>query len=198
MTNLDKAYWENRYEEGTTGWDAGSITRPIKAYINQLENKDLSILTPGSGPSHEAEYIHKTGFKNVHIIDVSQKVIDSFTSRYPQFPDSQIHIQNLFEHKGKYDIIIEQTCFCALEPHLRDQYLAHIKNMLKSNGKFVGLLFQHKKLSVDDGPPFGGNLPYYLDLFGKYFNIKTMEDCYNSIKPREGKELWFSVKKQKS
>ena len=129
--NLDKDYWENRYVEGTTGWDTGYITRPIKEYIDQLEDKSLSILTPGSGPSHEAEYIHQQGFENIHIIDMSELAMDTFKKRYPTFPESQIHVQDLFEHTGKYDIIIEQTCFCALEPHLRNQYLNHIKKHVK-------------------------------------------------------------------
>ena len=191
--NLDKDYWENRYVEGTTGWDTGYITRPIKEYIDQLEAKSLSILTPGSGPSHEAEYIHQQGFENIHIIDMSELAMDTFKKRYPTFPESQIHVQDLLEHTGKYDIIIEQTCFCALEPHLRNQYLNHIKSMLNLNGKYVGLLFQHMELSDTDGPPFGGDLSYYLELFGNHFEIKTMEDCYDSIDPRAGNELWFSV-----
>jgi len=158
---LDKTYWENRYEQGSTGWDTGGITTPIKEYIDQLKNQNLSILIPGSGPSHEAEYIHKKGFQNIHIIDLSELVIKKFKERYPEFPNKNIHIQNIFKHSNQYDIIIEQTCFCALEPKLRNKYLKHIKSLLKPNGKFLGVLFQHKKLSETDGPPFGGDLSYY-------------------------------------
>lgn len=190
---LDKDYWENRYHEGTTGWDAGSITRPIKEYIDQLVDKNISILIPGSGPSHEAEYIYKQGFENVHVLDMSLLAMEAFKNRYPDFPSENIHVQNLFDHSTKYDLIIEQTCFCALEPKLREQFLSHIKSLLKPKGKYVGLLFHHKILTDNDGPPFGGDLPYYLELFGKYFTITKMENCYNSIKPRDGKELWFCV-----
>ena len=37
-------YWEERYQKGETGWDAGKITTPIKEYIDQLTNKNLKIL----------------------------------------------------------------------------------------------------------------------------------------------------------
>ena len=47
--DLNKGYWEKRYEEGTTGWDTGGPTKPLTDYIDQVENKDLKILIPGAG-----------------------------------------------------------------------------------------------------------------------------------------------------
>ena len=34
-------------------------------------------------------------------------------------------------------------------------------------------------------PPFGGNIEEYKSLFNEKFEIKTLENCYNSIKPRK-------------
>ena len=36
---LNKDYWQNRYQEEKTGWDAGSITTPIKAYFDAINDK---------------------------------------------------------------------------------------------------------------------------------------------------------------
>ena len=33
--NLNKEYWENKYDQDDTGWDIGSISTPLKAYIDQ-------------------------------------------------------------------------------------------------------------------------------------------------------------------
>lgn len=189
---LTKKYWDNRYIQGTTGWDAGAITTPIKTYVDQIENKNIAILIPGSGLSHEAEYIYKAGFNNVHVLDISSKAVEGFIHRFPRFPKANIHIEDLFKHEGSYDLIIEQTCFCALNPTLREEYLKKISNLLKPNGKYVGLLFDFKPLN-DDGPPYGGDAVYYADLLEKYFKILKIERCYNSISPREGNELWISV-----
>ena len=49
-------YWEERYQKGETGWDAGKITTPIKEYIDQLTNKNLKILIPGAGNGYEFDY----------------------------------------------------------------------------------------------------------------------------------------------
>mgnify|MGYP000899644145 FL=1 len=57
-------YWSKRYLKNQTGWDIGAPSRPIKTYIDQLDNRDLKILIPGAGNSYEAEYLLKQGFKN--------------------------------------------------------------------------------------------------------------------------------------
>jgi len=56
-------YWENRYQNQQTGWDIGEISSPLKAYIDQLEDKSIKILIPGAGNAYEAEYLFLNGFK---------------------------------------------------------------------------------------------------------------------------------------
>lgn len=71
-----------------------------------------------------------------------------------------------------------------------------MKSLLNSNGKIAGLLFQFPLTEV--GPPFGGSKDEYLQLFENDFEIKTLETAYNSIKPREEKELFFIFTKKQS
>ena len=59
--HLSEEFWSQRYQEGKTGWDLGAASPPLVEYFDQLENKDLSILIPGCGNAHEAEYLHKNG-----------------------------------------------------------------------------------------------------------------------------------------
>jgi thiopurine S-methyltransferase len=65
--------------------------------------------------------------------------------------------------------------------------------LLKENGKLAGLLFNFPL--TQEGPPFGGSKEEYLRLFEPNFNVKVMEPCHNSIKPREGRELFFILQK---
>jgi methyl halide transferase len=71
MQNLDAQYWSNRYVEGRSQWDVGSITPPLKEYVDQLTNKNVSILIPGCGTNHEAAYLLAQGFTNITVIDIS-------------------------------------------------------------------------------------------------------------------------------
>lgn len=91
-------------------------------------------------------------------------------------------------------MIIEQTFFCALNPSLRNKYAKKMNELLHPKGKIIGLLFQFPL--TEDGPPFGGSENEYVKLFSNNFKIKTLETAYNSIKPREGRELFFIFEKK--
>lgn len=188
--NLDKEYWENRYREQQTGWDAGSITTPLKEYFDQLENKELEILIPGGGSGHEASYLHKQGFTNVHLLDVAEQPLKNFKKNHPDFPDEHLHQEDFFEHSGQYDLIVEQTFFCALNPVMREDYVKKMKTLLKPGGKLVGVLFN---CEMNEGPPFGGSAGEYAALFKKHFREVSIEPCYNSIPPRAGNEVFIRI-----
>lgn len=193
IPKFDALFWSSKYQEGQTGWDMGEVSPPIKAYIDQLTNKDLSILIPGAGNAYEAAYLFEQGFTDVTVLDLAKEPLDNFKKRVPDFPVSNLVQQDFFKHEGHYDLIIEQTFFCALDPSLRMNYIDKMKALLKTNGKLVGLLFDFR-LS-DEGPPFGGDADAYSLAFQKQFYLKTLTPCYNSIKPRDGKELFINFVK---
>lgn len=192
--DLDKNFWNQKYEKGDTGWDAGTITRPIKEYIDQINNKELRILIPGCGFGHEAEYIFNRGFKNTFVADISPLPLENLKLRCPDFPTSQLLNADFFDLNLKFDLIIEQTFFCALQPSLRPKYAEKMFSLLEKKGKLAGLLFDDK-LNMDK-PPFGGTKEEYISYFRPYFEINHFEKCYNSIKPREGRELFICLIKK--
>ncbi|MCB7480959.1 TPMT family class I SAM-dependent methyltransferase [Christiangramia sediminis] len=191
---MNKEFWSSRYKENNTGWDVGQVSTPLKEYIDQLQDKNLKILIPGAGNSYEAEYLFKKGFRNIWICDIAKEPIVNFKKRLPQFPESQILNVDFFELNDQFDLILEQTFFCALPVDLRPDYAEKSSELLKSGAKLCGLLFDFP-LSPD-GPPFGGSKEEYLTYFSPYFKINIFERCYNSIKPRQGKELFFNFSKK--
>ncbi len=197
MTNPEdkSSFWNERYQSGEMGWDIGYPSTPIKEYFDQVENKELSILIPGAGNAYEAEYLHKIGFTDVTVLDFSAEAISSFQKRVPDFPEDKLIQQDFFEHKGQYDLIVEQTFFCALNPKLREQYVRKMYELMKVGGKLVGLLFDDEL--NNDRPPYGGSRREYKALFERYFTFQKFETAYNSIKPREGREIFFTMKKEK-
>jgi len=193
IPKFDELFWSSKYQEGQTGWDMGEVSPPIKAYIDQLTNKNLSILIPGAGNAYEAAYLFEQGFTDVTVLDLAKEPLDNFKKRIPDFPKSNLVQQDFFHHEGHYDLILEQTFFCALDPSLRMGYIDKMKSLLKQHGKLVGLLFDFR-LS-NEGPPFGGDADAYSLAFQKQFHLKTLTPCYNSIKPRDGKELFINFVK---
>lgn len=191
---LDKNYWEDRYTKNNTGWNIGYPSTPIKNYIDQLKDKTLKILIPGAGNGYEAEYLWNLGFKNIYVVDFAAQALNNFKQRVPNFPDEQLLCVDFFELNLRFDLIIEQTFFCALNPDLRNKYVAHMHLLLKPKGKLVGLLFDFPL--TQSGPPFGGSLSEYQLRFKEKFKIKILETSINSIKERQGKELFFIFESQ--
>jgi len=124
---LDQDFWSEKYQSNQTGWDIGGISTPIKEYIDQLEDKHLTILIPGAGNAYEAAYLFEQGFTNVSIVDIAKEPLDNFRKSVPDFPENKILQEDFFSHEGSYDLIIEQTFFCALDPSLRVNYIDKMK-----------------------------------------------------------------------
>jgi thiopurine S-methyltransferase len=191
---FDQSYWESKYQNNHLGWDMGSVSPPIQKYIDQLTDKEISILIPGAGNSYEAEYLFNLGFKNITVLDIAKQPLDNLQKRIPNFPKDHLIQADFFDHQIKYDLIIEQTFFCSLMPGLRIEYVKKINSLLTVSGKIIGVLFDFPLTTA--GPPYGGSLEEYRKTFSGEFKIIKLERCYNSIKPRDGKELFIIFDKK--
>ena len=191
---LDKTYWNNQYDANATGWDLGEVSPPIKAYTDQLTNKNLRILIPGCGNTYEAEYLLHQGFTDVTVIDIAPTLVAQLKEKFASNPHIKIILGDFFEHTGEYDLILEQTFFCAINAPLRKGYVAKMYELLTPNGRLVGVLFDRE--FEQQGTPLGGFKHQYEPMFEKYFHFKTFELCNNSFAKREGTELFINLQKK--
>jgi len=191
---LDQSYWNERWKNSETGWDIGYVSPPLKAYMDQWPDKSSAILIPGCGNAYEAQYLLQQGFGNVTVIDISPEAVARVQEATGNTDTLHSICGDFFTHTGRYDLILEQTFFCALDPQLRSAYAAQMSRLLKPGGKLAGLLFGRE--FDKEGPPFGGTREEYEKYFTPYFILQKMESCYNSITPRQGTELFFIATKK--
>lgn len=201
--NMDKVnqadFWQQHYEKNSISWDMGQVSPPLKAYIDQLPvtAKDQAILVAGAGNAYEVGYLHEQGFSNVTLVDFAPAPIADFAKRYPSFAAEQLVCADFFDLSSaqyQFDWVLEQTFFCAIDPARRDDYVKKMSQLLKPNGKLVGLLFD--KDFGKPHPPFGGDAAEYRRRFAADFAIEIMEPCYNSHPARQGSELFIKLKNQ--
>ena len=190
---LDKKFWNDRYLAETIGWDVGYPTPPLTQYIDSLENKNMKILVPGAGHGHEVIYLHQNGFKNVWVCDWSEEALEHLHQQIPDFPKERLICDDFFHLDLQFDLILEQTFFCALNPNLREKYVEKVSNLLKIDGKLAGILFSINFNKPN--PPYGGTFDEYNKLFKDTFIIEKMETAYNSIPPRAGNEFFITMRK---
>lgn len=192
---LDAGYWSKRYQDRETGWDVGEASAPLAAYIDQLNSKDLRILIPGAGRAWEAEYLLRKGFKQVYVCDLAAEPLQHLARRCPGLDPAQLLQSDFFElEEGRYDLVLEQTFFCAIDPALRQAYADKVWRLLKPGGRLVGLLFN--TTFEQPGPPFGGSAAEYRAYFQNHFRFHAFDTAYNSIAPRAGRELFINLQRE--
>lgn len=192
--DLNESFWNGRWENNQTGWDIGEQSPAITTYMAQYSDKKAAILIHGCGNAHEADWLLQNGFSNITLIYIAPKTVVQLNEKYDQIPEVNIILGDFFEHQGKYDLIIEQTFFCAIAPSLRKKYVTQSASLLNENGCSIGLLFNTS--FEKQVPPFGGSLTEYKLLFEKKFIIKKMEECYNSIQARANTEVFIKLIKR--
>ncbi len=191
---LGQSYWDERWQKNETGWDIGQASPAITEFMAQYLNKNANILIPGCGNAYEAEFLIANGFTNITLIDIAPKAVEALSEKFADKTQVRVLCEDFFQHKGSYDLIIEQTFFCAIPPFRRKEYAEKTASLLNENGKVIGVLFD--KLFNQPFPPFGG-CPYeYKPIFAPHFTIKTMEECYNSISPRAKAEVFINLIKK--
>ena len=129
-------------------------------------------------------YINKKNCSNV----LKPMLINSFAGNIQAALITSKSLNNFF------DVIIEQTFFCALDPSLRNEYVRKCHQLLRKKGKVIGLLFNTN--FNHNGPPYGGETDEYIALFSKMFNLLEMENSIHSVNPRKGNELWIEFEKK--
>lgn len=188
-----KLFWENRWKQQQTGWDIGYPAPRICRFIDEIPQKNASILIPGCGNAYEATYLLEQGFTQITVVDISPSAIDGLKERFGNQPGITTLCDDFFKHQGQYDYILEQTFFCALPPLMRPNYVSKMATLLKPDGQLVGLLFNRH---FEGGPPYGGNAIQYQALFEGIFEIIQLEPCLESIPSRANTELFIQFKKR--
>ena len=183
---MKDSYWSKRYQLNQIGWDLGEVSKPLVSLFQSL-NKEDKILIPGCGNAYEATFLFNKGFRNVHIIDIAIEPLLNFRKYNKEFPENQIIHGDFFDHQASYDVIIEQTFFCAIHPKQRNDYARQCSELLNNKGTLKGVLFNRL---FEGGPPYGGNAVEYKDLFEMHFEKVNISPCNQSIEPRMGYEVF--------
>ncbi len=190
MEELSTEFWNTRYLENNIGWDLGGVSPALKYWMDELKDTSNKILIPGAGNAYEVDYLIQRGFQDITVVDIAPQLISELKKRFDKLKQVTIILGDFFELTGSFDIILEQTFFCALAPSLRSAYVIKMASLLTPNGRLLGVLFNR---DFNGGPPFGGTTEEYMDLFQQTFEV-TFFPCQVSHPARKGSEVLFEAK----
>lgn len=189
MISEQREFWRVRYQEGQTPWDLGSATPPLASLpesgADWLKPGKMAVL--GAGYGHDAAFFGQRGF-DVTGFDYVPEAIQEAATRYGRW--ARFVQADIFElgpeYDGQFDYVLEHTCFCAIPPKRRTDYVREVERLLRPGGYFLGLIFAF----VDpDGPPYPSTEAEIRALFASGFELLGCEVPVNSIPARQGREL---------
>ena len=184
-------FWEAAYQEGRAGWDLGG---PAPAFEQLLGGAKRP--TPGRaavigcGRGHDALRFARDGFTVVGF-DFAPSAVTAArraaatAGLSAEFVQSDIFSLPTGYHEA-FDYVIEHTCFCAIDPARRPDYVGVVQGLLRPGGELIGIFFAHGR---PGGPPFTTDAADVRRLFAGLFTIETLGPAA-SIESRRGQELF--------
>ena len=183
--------WDRRYQAGSDLWDIGC---PAPPFVNLLKSNNAPspgrIVVLGSGSGHDAMLFAETGFEVVGVDFAPSAVARSRTMAAARgVKNIQFLQRNMFELEAAlhhtFDYVLEHTCFCAIDPVLRPNYVKLVQQLLKPQGKLIALFYTHGR---QGGPPFGVKPQAVSGYFTPEFEVLRFEPAPDSIARRQGDE----------
>ncbi|CAN5588306.1 hypothetical protein BH10BDE1_BH10BDE1_32610 [soil metagenome] len=153
----DAAWWDERYESGDTRWDGAGPHPLLDSLISPLKLTRCRVLILGCGAGHDAAWWERQG----HIVtgvDYSQEAVDRARANYGERDSLKWVRADAFklpqEWTSRFDIVFENTMFCAIPPARREELVRAWWRLLTPRGRVIGLALIMDKLS---GPPYGSS-----------------------------------------
>lgn len=179
-------FWESRYRDHTTPWDAGKVPDALREYVKRIKSGSR-ILIPGCGSAYEAGYLAENRF-DVLAIDFSPAAVELAKKNHSRFGDI-VRLADFFEFDyGKpYDVIYERAFLCALPPRMWPQYAPRLAQLLRPGGELAGFFFFRES---EKGPPFGTTPGALHRLLDPCFELVEDKAVTDSIPVFQGAERW--------
>ena len=185
--------WQKHYEEDDLRWDLGETAPPFVRWWAGWSGGAGRAVVPGCGQGHEVIFLAARGWE-VTAVDFAPGAIQRLSARLKaEGREARLLNQDFFtldaSHDAFYDLLLEQTFFCAIHPGQRPRYVDTARRILKPGGRIVGLFYETGEAG---GPPFDTRRADILEHFSGCFNVQVLEKTPHSAERRRGKE-WFAV-----
>lgn len=188
---LDGGAWDARWTSGDTPWDMDGPAPPlVNAVARGVLTAPARVLAPGCGSGHDVRFLAARGF-DVTGIDISPtalaKARELAASEGVRAEFLAADLFALPPELSGFDVVWEHTCFCAIDPARRDDYVRAVADALRPGGRLAGLFFD---IRPEEGPPFGTTAAEIAHRFGARFRIESIAPAADSHPARLGRELF--------
>lgn len=191
------SFWEASYRSGSTGWDLGMPTPVFQRLAESGKYSPGKMLVLCAGRGYDARLFARLGYK-VTAVDFAEEAVKEMQTLDDPNISMEVMQADLFDlpvfMKEEFDYILEYTCFCAIDPQRRAEYIQSVSSLLKPGGIYIALAFPIGGRS--GGPPYVVTPDELIEPLVEHdFELVSREVPEDSVPGREGIEELLILKK---
>jgi SAM-dependent methyltransferase len=193
----DPAFWEGCHREGRDRWELGGPTPPLAEYLGRRVLPQGRVAVPGCGRGHDARLLarhgHRVwGFDFAHDAIAGARALAAAEGLPVTFEQRDVFILDR-AYAGAFDGVWEYTCFCAIDPARRPEYVEVVSRILRPGGWLLACFFPVREGS--GGPPFPTTRAEVERLFAPRFALLEHYVPESSAEGRRGLEWMVRMRR---
>jgi hypothetical protein len=189
-------FWTDLYARGGDGWELRQPAPPLVEFLERTPPPAGRVAVPGCGRGHDVRHLARHGQTAVGF-DFSPRVIGEARALAKadgvraEFVERDIFTLDR-DYARAFDGVWEYTCFCAIDPRRRGEYVETMAAILKGGGWLLACFFPMRRRGA--GPPFPVSEREVRRLFARRFRIERAFTP-RSVRPRQGQEWLVLLRK---
>jgi SAM-dependent methyltransferase len=185
------AFWEDLYRQRAQPWDLGAPTPALVDFVDATPPPPGRIAVPGCGRGHDVRYLTQQGYDATGF-DFSERAVAAAHTLARMYRSlARFETRDVFElgaaYAGAFDGVWEYTCYCAIHPARRAEYVDVLATIVRPGGFLLACFFPTGGMT--GGPPFAVDVDEMRGLVGRAFRIEREFAPERSPEGRDGKEL---------
>jgi methyl halide transferase len=150
------AFWDDLYRRPRQPWELGGPSPALVDFLDATPPPTGRVAVPGCGRGHDGRYLVTRGYAAVGFDFSPRAVAAARTLARLAKVDVTFEQRDVFdlgaEYAGAFDGVWEYTCYCAIDPARRAEYLAALASILRPGGWLLACFFPIA--GAWGGPPF--------------------------------------------
>ncbi len=183
-------FWDGLYATGGDGWELGQPATPLVDFVEQTPPPRGRVAVLGCGRGHDARFLAARGYEVVGY-DFSGAALTAARALARRDGVAVAFEQRDIFTLGReaahaFDGVWEYTCFCAIDPGRRDEYVRTVAAIVKPGGWLLACFFPLR--AVNAGPPFPVSRVELRRRFAPAFRFERAQPPLRSVRGRQGRE----------
>jgi methyl halide transferase len=137
-TVSDAAFWQGLYDQGSDRWELGRPNPSLGAHLARRPPPRGTVAVPGCGRGHDARLLARHGYQVFGFDFVPEVTRAARELAEREWADITFEDRDVFGLAETYprffDGVWEYTCFCAIDPARRAEYVEVLARILKPGG----------------------------------------------------------------